>query len=109
MLRVDGDNKAEAYVILLKTAYKAIHEEDPTAKVVGIDGAPSFLPWTEKSLRKVAVPILIFFLCITIIIPHPLFGRDKGWLNELSSWYSGILDVTFLYGIPSVFFLRLKG
>lgn len=48
---LSNGNKAEDYTLLLKTAYKAIHEEDPRAKVLGMDGCPGFLEWTENVLK----------------------------------------------------------
>ncbi|MFZ2654521.1 MAG: LamG-like jellyroll fold domain-containing protein [Victivallales bacterium] len=43
-------NKPKDYVELMKTAYRAIHEEDPNAKVLGCDGCPGFLQWTDQVL-----------------------------------------------------------
>ncbi len=49
-------SKAKAYVRLLKTAYKTIHEVDSEAKVVGGDAAPYILPWTKDILDAGAWP-----------------------------------------------------
>jgi len=39
------------YVKLLKNSYQTIKAVDPSAQVVGIDGCPGFVEWTEKVLK----------------------------------------------------------
>jgi hypothetical protein len=46
-----GKEKVEAYVRMLKVAWKAIKDVDPLAKVVGIDGCPgNLVEWTDAVL-----------------------------------------------------------
>jgi hypothetical protein len=73
---VDGLSATD-YVVLLKTAYAAIQEVDPTAKVVGGSGVYFITQWTEGVLAAGGGPYMDILSVHNYVGTSPILYRNR--------------------------------